>query len=259
MTSMTEIDDCAKKCWLVAAAIGLVVALLSLAGAKGILAALVLGGLAAFLLGRVFIWFACAPIPTAGDGAASTARTGTGGGAAGPASSVAGTTAASETAAKVAEARRADAATDPSADLGPAAAAAGVPGAATTDAGAAEEPLVKPSKPLAGQEDLASRKGTWKYEASADDADAAAEGTRPTALEAPRGGSADDLKQIKGVGPRLEELLHELGIYHFDQIAGWSADEVAWMDSNLKGFRGRVSRDDWVGQAKSLASGGAQE
>ena len=64
---------------------------------------------------------------------------------------------------------------------------------------------------------------------------------------------------IKGVGPKLEQLLHELGFYHFDQIAGWSADEIAWVDVNLQGFKGRVSRDNWVEQAKVLAEGGATE
>ena len=81
----------------------------------------------------------------------------------------------------------------------------------------------------------------------------------PAALSAPRGGAADDLKQIKGVGPKLEELCNELGFYHFDQIAGWTAAEVAWVDENLKGFKGRVSRDNWVEQAKTLAAGGETE
>ncbi len=84
----------------------------------------------------------------------------------------------------------------------------------------------------------------------------AAEGTRPEALAAPRGGKADNLKEIKGVGPKMETLLHELGFYHFDQIAAWTHSEVAWVDANLQGFKGRVSRDDWVAQAKILAAGG---
>ncbi len=84
---------------------------------------------------------------------------------------------------------------------------------------------------------------------------AAAEGTRPARLDAPRGGKADDLKKIKGVGPKLEKLLNALGFYHFDQVADWTADEVAWVDRNLEGFKGRVSRDDWVAQARLLASG----
>src|SRR6056297_2597565 len=84
-------------------------------------------------------------------------------------------------------------------------------------------------------------------------------GTRPAALSAPKGGQADNLKEIKGVGPKLESLLHEMGFYHFDQIASWGADELAWMDANLKGFKGRASRDNWVEQAKILAAGGETE
>tara|TARA_R100000789_G_scaffold5792_5_gene9905 strand:- start:3072 stop:3731 length:660 start_codon:yes stop_codon:yes gene_type:complete len=79
-------------------------------------------------------------------------------------------------------------------------------------------------------------------------------GQKPATLEAPRAGGADDLKRIKGVGPKLEDLLHGMGYYHFDQIAQWGAAEVAWVDQNLKGFKGRVSRDNWVAQAKTLAA-----
>ncbi|KPQ17142.1 MAG: hypothetical protein HLUCCO18_05895 [Rhodobacteraceae bacterium HLUCCO18] len=82
------------------------------------------------------------------------------------------------------------------------------------------------------------------------------EGMRPEALEGPREGVADDLKKIKGVGPKLEKLCNSLGFYHFDQIANWTAHEVAWVDQNLEGFKGRVSRDNWVEQARILASGG---
>ncbi|MGR3434776.1 MAG: hypothetical protein ACU0CO_07825 [Shimia sp.] len=85
-------------------------------------------------------------------------------------------------------------------------------------------------------------------------ADAGA-GTKPATLDGPRGGKADDLKEIKGVGPKMEQLCNRLGFYHFDQIAAWTPDEVAWVDRNLEGFKGRVSRDNWVDQAKVLASG----
>ncbi len=81
-------------------------------------------------------------------------------------------------------------------------------------------------------------------------------GTKPKALKAARKGKADDLKLILGIGPKLELLCHALGFFHFDQIAEWTADEVAWVDENLEGFKGRVSRDKWVVQAKILAAGG---
>ena len=50
-----------------------------------------------------------------------------------------------------------------------------------------------------------------------------------------------------------------MGFYHFDQIAGWTASEIAWVDENLEGFKGRVTRDNWVEQSKLLASGAETE
>jgi predicted flap endonuclease-1-like 5' DNA nuclease len=88
---------------------------------------------------------------------------------------------------------------------------------------------------------------------------ASSEGGAPARLDAPRGGNADDLKKIKGIGPALEKQLNELGIWHFDQVAAWSAAEVAWIDDNLVRFKGRATRDDWVGQAQTLAAGGTTE
>jgi NADH-quinone oxidoreductase subunit E len=81
---------------------------------------------------------------------------------------------------------------------------------------------------------------------------------RPPGIVVPRGEGPDDLKMISGVGPKIEGILHGLGIYHFDQIAQWSAREVAWVDKYLK-FSGRIVRDDWVAQADALATGGADE
>ncbi|MCC6006880.1 MAG: 50S ribosomal protein L21 [Rhodobacteraceae bacterium] len=73
-------------------------------------------------------------------------------------------------------------------------------------------------------------------------------------LDAAREGGPDDLKLISGVGPKLESLLHENGVFHFDQIAAWSPAEVAWIDDKLK-FKGRIERDDWIGKAAALAAG----
>lgn len=90
----------------------------------------------------------------------------------------------------------------------------------------------------------------------AEAAPAASDDGTPEFLSAAREGGPDDLKQIKGVGPKLEKTLHGMGIYHFDQIAAWGPKEQAWMDDNLEGFKGRATRDDWVAQAKTLAAGG---
>lgn len=135
----------------------------------------------------------------------------------------------------------------------------------------AASPL-KPSAELAGETELAARKGTWKYakattakqverEEPSTPAPEVSEGpgTKPETLTAARDGQGDDLKRIKGIGPKLAALCNRLGFYHFDQIAAWTAEEVAWVDQNLEGFKGRVSRDNWVEQSKTLASGGETE
>jgi len=85
------------------------------------------------------------------------------------------------------------------------------------------------------------------------------EGLKPETLDEPRGGTADDLKRIKGIGPQMEKLCNQLGFWHFDQIAKWTEAEVAWVDANLEGFNGRVTRDQWVEQARLLADGGETE
>ncbi|MEP5758828.1 MAG: aquaporin [Litoreibacter sp.] len=79
------------------------------------------------------------------------------------------------------------------------------------------------------------------------------QGSKPQGISAPRGGQADDLKAINGVGPSMEKLLNGLGYYHFDQIAAWTPEEVTWVDGNLEGFKGRATRDNWISQAKALA------
>tara|TARA_R110002033_G_scaffold53726_2_gene101838 strand:+ start:182 stop:1393 length:1212 start_codon:yes stop_codon:yes gene_type:complete len=80
-------------------------------------------------------------------------------------------------------------------------------------------------------------------------------GKKPRTMKAPRKAGADDLKLIKGVGPKLEAMLNEMGYFHYDQIAKWGPAEVEWADQNLVGFKGRVSRDNWVEQAGKLAAG----
>ncbi|MFT4782362.1 MAG: putative flap endonuclease-1-like 5' DNA nuclease [Paracoccaceae bacterium] len=90
----------------------------------------------------------------------------------------------------------------------------------------------------------------------AEGAESAIIGQRPDALSAARDGQADDLKLIKGVGPKLEMLCNSMGFYHFAQIAHWSAEEISWVDENLEGFKGRVTRDEWVAQARALMIAG---
>jgi NADH-quinone oxidoreductase subunit E len=102
-------------------------------------------------------------------------------------------------------------------------------------------------------------KPTSKPATTPTEATSARAGKKPRTMKAPRKAGADDLKMIKGVGPKMEKLLNSLGFFHFDQVAKWTADEVLWVDQNLEGFKGRVSRDNWVQQAGVLASGGVTE
>ena len=102
----------------------------------------------------------------------------------------------------------------------------------------------------------AAKKAETKAEkpaAKAETAEAVA-GTKPAnLLTEARDGKADDLKKISGVGPKLEGLLHENGVFHFDQIAAWNAEEIAYMDDQLS-FKGRIERDNWLEQAAQFAA-----
>jgi predicted flap endonuclease-1-like 5' DNA nuclease len=146
----------------------------------------------------------------------------------------------------------------------PAAPAAAAP--AATPAKAAAKPAKAAAKPAAKAAKPAAKAAAQRAEAAAPAAPArpapaaAPSGpSRPRALKAARKGGPDDLKMIKGVGPKLETMLHGMGIFHFDQIAAWTDSELAWVDENLEGFKGRASRDNWIPQAQTLAAGGQTE
>ena len=79
-------------------------------------------------------------------------------------------------------------------------------------------------------------------------------GRRPYGLAAPLGGQPDDLKRIRGIGPKNEGRLHGLGIWHFTQIRAWSEENVKWVGSYLA-FAGRIDREKWIDQARELAAG----
>ena len=118
-----------------------------------------------------------------------------------------------------------------------------------------EVPLITPWQGKAANAAAAPKKAPA---AKAAPAPADVEEKAPETLDGARDGGADDLKLLKGVGPKLEGTLNELGFYHFDQIAAWTEAEVAWVDTRLK-FKGRIERDGWIEQAKTLAAGGATE
>ncbi|MEX0310819.1 MAG: hypothetical protein AB3N17_11325 [Tateyamaria sp.] len=247
MNNNEGLVSCAIGCWLVALLGGALAAVLLMVLGDWTFMQGVFAGVVVFLIaGALLSWILCRPLPAMGDAAQQSKPT---------------------------------TATDRPAEA-PAAAAA--PAVAAPSAKAAPATDVKPSAALAGEADLAERKGEWKYEGDAEPkakpkakakpaakkkaapkapepAAADGAGKKPETLSAAREGGPDNLKEIKGVGPKLEALLHSMGFYHFDQVASWGDEEVAWVDQNLQGFKGRVSRDDWVAQAKILAAGGETE
>ena len=77
----------------------------------------------------------------------------------------------------------------------------------------------------------------------------------PKSKAAPKIVIPDNLELLKGVGPKLNTLLKSLGVTSFEQVANWSAADVREIDSRLGTFAGRISRDNWVDQAKLLVAG----
>lgn len=214
---MTELDNgCRGKSWAAGAIAGLVVFGFVLASHAGFVAALFLGLVTAGLFGSFLVWGFCQ-----------------------------GRLAAPLPAAPVTLAPA------PAAEpVAPQAAAPVAPTPAVVPASAAPAPVAE----QAPSEAKAALKA--KAPAKAKAQPVAEGGKKPRAMKAPRKAGADDLKKIEGIGPVLEKACNALGIWHYDQIAKLGADEVAWMDANLKGFRGRVSRDKWVAQAKIIVEEG---
>ncbi|MGC1505170.1 MAG: hypothetical protein WA782_13660 [Sulfitobacter sp.] len=300
-------SDCKTMCWIIGAIAGLLLMIL-------LYKFIGLGGFGSFLLGVIGGLLLAYFLPNyickdaeagAGAGTVSSRAGGAGSAAAtGQSAAMALQAAAGDAGvANVNEAANTSTATTSS--------AASTSSATTTNTTAA--PLmaagIKPSTPLSGEAELASRKGTWKYEApvaekkpavkkagakkpAAAKADAApkkaaaktatatkaevvktaakapakaaakrtpvAADGKPQVYDTPPATGSDDLKQISGVGPKLEQTLNELGIYRFEQVAGWRKKEIEWVDARLR-FKGRIARDDWMSQAKILAKGGETE
>ena len=109
-----------------------------------------------------------------------------------------------------------------------------------------------PQKETTGKTTLIS-----KTEAAASGEKAEVAGEKPETLAVAAEGQ-DDLKRIKGIGPKNEDALNELGIYTFRQIAEWTPSNVDWVEDFMS-FPGRIEREDWIGQAKLLASGAETE
>lgn len=226
MDHLEQKSQCVKKWWILSAIGGLVFALLLLwLAGSGLPGAIIAGILVAVIAGLILSKVQCPDqsVPT------------------------------SAPAAKPAEAQPVTAPTPASAaSVAPAAVASTVPTAAPAAAKkpAAKKAPAKKAAPKASAAKPATAKAPARKPVAADG--------KPEMLTAARGGVADDLKLLKGVGPKLEQTLNALGVYHFDQVASWRKKEIEWVDDKLK-FKGRIERDDWIKQAKVLAKGGETE
>jgi predicted flap endonuclease-1-like 5' DNA nuclease len=224
MSDHKKNSACQMGCWAMAAVAGLLTfVMLLMVGGYTFMPAAFVGAIAFILLGLLFGWLFCTPLPSAVDRSAT------------------GSTSAAATSGSTAPSAGATA----SVAAGASAAVASTSSASDADKAAAD----KAAADAASGEDY---DGDGVREG-------ANEGTKPATLSTAREGGADDLKRIKGIGPKLEKLCNTMGFFHFDQIAAWTPDEMAWVNANLEGFKGRATRDKWIEQAKLLASGAETE
>lgn len=117
-------------------------------------------------------------------------------------------------------------------------------------------PAVEVAEPAAPRPKSAARRLAGAVErelASPPPAPAGLDQQRPPDLPAPRNGKADDLRKIKGIGPKTESTLNDLGIYHLDQIAAWTQAHVDWLEGRIA-VKGRIRREQWVEQAMLLVT-----
>ena len=120
------------------------------------------------------------------------------------------------------------------------------------------EEWVKQAKVLAkgGETEFAARVEKGEVASSTGKASATSGSAKPKALAKARGGQPDDLTLIDGVGNAIEKKLNKLGIFHFVQLAEMSKEELTWLGETV-GFPGRPERENWNGEAKTLAKGSA--
>ncbi|NML93907.1 hypothetical protein [Novosphingobium olei] len=119
---------------------------------------------------------------------------------------------------------------------------------------AAIPPIVPPIVPAPAAGIMAGVAEVVAHEAQEEVEAAPVVAAAPAAAPA-EAGSADDLTRIKGVGPKLNARLKELGVTRFAQIAAWSEADLAAIDAQLGAFAGRPKRDAWIEQATLLAGG----
>lgn len=249
MTQTGGGSECRKICWAIAIVIGCVAALLLGTSAEWHwLWAILAGVVVAVLGGWILTYFFCGQTDEAANRTAAATAATVGGGA----------VAAAAVAKPAAPAAKPADAPTPAPKPAPTPAPEPKPAPAPTPAPTpAPEPA--PAPVSAADDTLSGGAGDASVAGSAANDTVSGPDGKPAALSGPRGGQADDLKKIEGIGPKLEELCNSYGIYHYDQIAAWGEAEVAWMDGNMPRFKGRVTRDKWVAQAKLILEVGMDE
>lgn len=259
-------NACKRNCWIAAAVAGVAVAaFLLMVSHMALAAALFLGLVTSGLLGALLVWGFCArasgseatpaearsPMPAVRVAPVTPVAPVAPPPAAEPVAEPAPVAATSQPAAPASAAHvAAKPAADEAARAAMRKARRQAKAKAATPAAAGEAPA-KPKPSKAEREARAARRAARQAQA------APHTDGEPELLPAPRGGKADDLKAIKGVGPKFEKLLNANGIWHYDQIASWGPKDIATLDAKLEGFSGRIERAGWVEQAKTLAAGGA--
>lgn len=279
----------ALGCWLVAGLVGLLTAvLLWVLGGWGFIQGAFMGIVVCAVVGGVISWIMTRPLPAPGEVVVGTTATQ----AAKPSAPAAASAAVASTSASASATAQAEikpstqlkgqqdlsarkgewkyegeAKAPANAKAAPAKKAAAQPAekkpAAKKTAEkktAAAEPAAKKTAVAepAAKKPAAKKTAAAKPAAKKPAAKAVAADGKPEMLSAPRASGADDLKLISGVGPKIEQTLNELGVYHYDQVADWRKKEIEWVDERLR-FKGRIERDGWIAQAKTLAKGGETE
>ncbi len=121
------------------------------------------------------------------------------------------------------------------------------------DAAATPAAMAAPAaKASAAKKPAAKKSAAKKPAAKKAPAKKTAAKKKAPALYKSKPAQVDDLKKISGVGPKLEKTCNAIGVYQYEQIAGWTKKDIAMVDDKLS-FKGRIERDGWVAQAKKLA------
>ena len=218
-----ERAECSRNNWIVAAIAGVVV-LLFVSGIGDLhwLAGLFLGGVTFGLFGATLIWLTCHDQPELFTDA----------------NNMTGTDWQRETMDRQPESLL-------------------VSGALGPDPAALQMPIVAGVMPVEPADTAAPKPAAAKAETPKPAPKAAS--PKPASGKKTKAAPPDDLKRIKGVGPKLSDWLHENGVTRYAQIAAWDAAMVADFAQRMGRMGGRIEADDWVGQAKLLAAGSETE